>query len=170
MTADGTEATEAESAMILLTNALRGANMREIFPTKTATNWLPVCYNSRGCHVPQDQWKTEVRYWFETTLARIQLNVLDVVRGNTGDPEDYAGIPPRYRGLCAMEKFKSVGWRNVSTWGLLGLLIFAAGVSVASVRTEEQVLWLVVGARLLIRTMHWFVHQVREPLWKSVHA
>lgn len=60
--------------------------------------------NSRVCRaVPQDQWKIEVRSWFKTTLPPIQSNVLDILRGNAEDPEDYADIPPKYRGLCAMK-------------------------------------------------------------------
>lgn len=46
-----------------------------------------------------------------------------------------------------MGKFTSVGWRNVSVWGLVGLLVFAAGVALASNHTEEEELWLVFGFR-----------------------
>lgn len=57
-----------------------------------------------------------------------------------------------------MGKFKSVGWRNVSVWGLFGLLSFA-GVSLASVKTEEQKLWLVVGLRLVGKALRWTIEK-----------
>ena len=44
-----------------------------------------------------------------------------------------------------MGNFQSVGRRNVSVWGLFGLLSFAVGVALASVKTEEEELWLIVG-------------------------
>lgn len=61
-----------------------------------------------------------------------------------------------------MENFKSVGWRNANGWGLLELLILAVGVSIASVKTEEVNLCLVVDARQLKMTLCWCIHQVRE--------
>ena len=46
-----------------------------------------------------------------------------------------------------MREFKSVGWRNVSVWGFLGLLSLAGGITLASCRTRDQSLWLVKGAK-----------------------
>ena len=50
-----------------------------------------------------------------------------------------------------MGKFKSVGWRIVSVWGVAGLLALAVGVFVASVKTEEERLWVVVGVGFVMR-------------------
>lgn len=61
--------------------------------------------------------------------------------------------PPNLRGICQMGKFKSVGWRNVSFWGLVGLLSLCGAVSLASVATEDEELWLIVGVRLLTRAI-----------------
>lgn len=63
MTSDHAEGTEAEFAMILLTNALRGANLCEIVPASPARLKMEpifemesMCFNSRVCHdIPQDQ-------------------------------------------------------------------------------------------------------------------
>lgn len=64
---------------------------------------------------------------------------------HAGDTDKHADILPKYRGLCAMGKFKSVDWRNLSAWVLgrgggrvPGLLIFAFGVLIASVDMEDE--------------------------------
>lgn len=131
------------------------------------------CYN-----LPQEQWKAEARYWFETSLAQMQYRVLDIVRG-TDEKSIYArasnsqkwatslDIPSNLRGICHMGKFKSVGWRNVSVWGLVGLLSLAGAISLASVTTEDGELWLIVGARLLYRVLRWGMRSLRTMPWES---
>lgn len=39
--------------------------------------------------------------------------------------------PPDWRGICQMKELKSVGWRNFSIWGFLGLLSLAGGITLA---------------------------------------
>ncbi len=46
-------------------------------------------------------------------------------------------------------KFKSVGWLNVSIGGFLGLLVLAAAITLASVKTRKGESWLNLGAALL---------------------
>jgi len=62
---------------------------------------------------------------------------------------NYDDIPQTYRGMCKMVTFKSVGWRNVSVGGFLGLLVLAAAITLAGVKTENGELWLNLGAALL---------------------
>ena len=86
--------------------------------------------------LPDDQWKIIVSGWFEARLARIQLGLLGIVRSGNGtenhtNKEDYEGIPPAYQAICELGKFKTTGWRKVNTWGFLGLLGLAAGVTTA---------------------------------------
>ncbi len=69
-----------------------------------------------------------------------------------------------------MGKFKSVGWRNVSVWGFLELLSFAAGVSLASVNTDDEELWLVVGFRLVGKVLRWAIDKASKLLWTSYLA
>ena len=117
--------------------------------------------------LPEDQWKVEVRRWFEASLARIQINTLEVVRGTGNYGDDYDGIPPGWRGICQMGKFKSVGWRNVSVWGFLGLLAIAGGVTVASFKTKEEELWLVLGARGTVRAFGRAFVSLKSIRWAS---
>ncbi|MCJ1228968.1 hypothetical protein MMC12_005632 [Toensbergia leucococca] len=71
------------------------------------------CHFQSCSTLPVDQWKTEARRWFEASLARIQINVLDITRGTSNlGHADHDGIPPSLRGICQMGKFKSVAWRN----------------------------------------------------------
>ena len=106
--------------------------------------------------LPDDQWAIEARRWFETSLARIQLNMIRILHPTT-DPynktveEAWKGIPDEYRAICNIGKFRSTGWRNVSVVGFLGLLSLAAGVALASCETGDGTLWIVVAARLIKR-------------------
>lgn len=126
------------------------------------------CKYTPFCDLPRNQWKAEARQMFETSLATMQFNILDMVRGreNRGG-YDFSGIPPNFRGICRMGKFKSTGWRNVSFWGLFGLLFLAAAISLASVRTEKGELWLVLGAVLVYRAFLWGKHQLKTIPWAS---
>lgn len=111
MTADDPEATEAESAMTIFMSAIRGSNLYKTFST-ARLEMKSICFSSRVCHditAKSDQQKVEVRHWLKPALAQTEFNVLEIVRGNAGDPEDYAGIPSKHRGLCVVGKLKSVG-------------------------------------------------------------
>lgn len=119
--------------------------------------------------LPRDQWKKEVRQRFETSLAQIQFNVLDIVQGSA-DNENYQAIPPQFQGICNMIKFKSVGWRNVSVWGFFGLLLFAIAVSVASIKTEDEDLWLTVGARQLVLALRLALEFMERRACKTLRA
>jgi len=59
---------------------------------------------------------------FETSLARIQGDVLDIVRG-VGKDRPYARnfLTEENMSLCHIVKFQSVGWRNISLLWLITL-------------------------------------------------
>jgi len=154
-------ATEPELSLALLVHVLWGSTLCFMWQEWRRIEATSLCGNSIICRdLPPDQWKAEVRQLFENSLAQIQYVVLETVRGRSESWNlDYESIPPGFRGLCKMGKFKSVGWRNVSVWGLFGLLSFAAGVSLASVKTEEQKLWLVVRLRLVGKTLRWTIEK-----------
>ena len=107
------------------------------------------CTNLACDDLPDDQWKIEVRRWFETSLARVQLNVLDIVRPSTIVEDGWANIPSQYRSICHVGKFKATGWRNVSAWGFLGLLGLAGRIALASCETERGDLWIGIAAETL---------------------
>ncbi|KAH9208590.1 hypothetical protein DL95DRAFT_467570 [Leptodontidium sp. 2 PMI_412] len=74
------------------------------------------------------QWKVEAQSSFRTSLARMQLNVFDVVRGSASNFRGYRDkLPPKHRGLCQMVKIKGSGVKNISFSGLLGT-VFAVGI------------------------------------------
>ncbi len=111
-----------------------------------------LCENLQcNADLPTHQWRVEARHWFEASLARIQLKMLYTVRGINNDGPDYDGIAPEYRGMCKMGKFRSVGWRNMSVVGFLGLLFLASMVTLASIRAENGDLWITLCLMALIR-------------------
>ena len=141
--------TEAELAFSLLYFALQ-RSFFAAFPDLEIPFFCKFIASEYICfNVPQDQWIAEVRGWFKISLANIQVSLLDIVQGTLNKGEDFQDIAPNYRGMCQMLKYRTVGWRNVSAAGFWSLLVLAAGVSIASVRTEKEELWLVVGARRL---------------------
>ena len=62
--------------------------------------------------------------------------------------------PRNYQGICNMVKLKTQGWRNVSTWGLFGLPLLTAAISLASVEASNQDLWLVMAFRGVFNLFH----------------
>lgn len=131
------------------------------------------CFYFARHDLPDDQWKIEVSRWFEAPLARIQLNLLGIVHGGNGtenhtNGEDYEGIPPAYRAICKLGKFKTTGWRNLNAWRFLGLLSLAAGVTTASCETESGNLWVVVGADAVGWSLRSCFGYMASLLWSRV--
>lgn len=125
-------------------------------------------YTSYCGALPRNQWKVEARQLFETSLATMQFNILDMVRGKDSALDKDSSIPSNYRGMCRMGKFKSTGWQNVSFWPLLGLFFLCAAISLASVKTEKEELWLVLGAVMTYRAFLWGKHQLKTIPWASI--
>ena len=78
-------------------------------------------------NLDREQWKVEVRKMFETSLARIQGDVLDIVRG-VGKDRPYARnfLTEDNMSLCHIVKFQSVGWRNITLLWLVVLPTFSS--------------------------------------------
>lgn len=128
------------------------------------------CHSGKESQLPRDQWKVEARQLFETSLATMQFNVLHIIRGNM-NPEGlmFGNIPENHHGMCKIGKFKSTGWKNVSFWGLFGVLFLAAAIGLASVRNEKEELWLVLGAVLLYRASLWGKDKLKTIL-RGIHV
>lgn len=94
-------------------------------------------FNNRCCDLPPDQWRKEAARWFEASFARIQFNLLEIVRRSDKSKINYEDISDIYKGMCKMVKFKSVEWRIVSVWDFLALLALAAAIILASEKTEN---------------------------------
>ena len=113
----------------------------------------------------KDQWKVEVRQLFETTLARIQINVQNVVRGG---PLKYGGADRRDEwcgGYCSIGElpweqqrkelcdqthlFKSQGWQNVHVAASAWILSVAALVLTLAIPSDDDRLLVEeIGPRL----------------------
>lgn len=147
---DGATLTQDDLARALLLSSLTGSgciassSASRTLDAQSHCNYLE-CYSG----LPPDQWIIEARHWFEASLALIQLNILTIVRGTENTGPDFDGIPPAYRGICNLGKFRTVGWRNVSVVGFFGLLLLALAVTLASIRTQEGDLWITVGLKAL---------------------
>jgi hypothetical protein len=75
-----------------------------------------------------NQWQIEIEKFFQVSLARIQLNAYDIVRGTAAAFNDYHDIlPARYRGICNLVAIQTVGWKNLNVMGLVGT-IFGVGL------------------------------------------
>ncbi|KAF8858997.1 hypothetical protein BDZ45DRAFT_371177 [Acephala macrosclerotiorum] len=76
----------------------------------------------------EKQWQVEAEKMFRTSLARMQLNLYDFVRGTAANYEGYENtLPVEHRAMCQMVTIPTVGWRNINFIGLLGT-IFAVGI------------------------------------------
>ena len=170
----GREPTRADHARNLLLSALSGSTTCTLLSSAAQGSLEAAshCTGLRCSSLPQDQWIVEARRLFETSLAMIQISLLDIVQGNaanrhSGNEINNEIIPTAYRGMCNMGKFRSVGYRNVSVWGLFALLALAGGIAVASIRDGHGELWLMLAIRGFIRRL-WKVIQVLPAFFSRV--
>ena len=159
---------EASLVQILLSAVL----IPVVYPTLNFLDNMPC--QSESCFYRLN-WIRTVQTSFENTLATIQKNLVDIVRGDSHQPSSpehhhHVEIPPRYRGLCKLGKFRAVGWRNVSAWGLLGLLALALAVTLASIQTSGGEFWIVIATRNIIRSTSQLVNLLSLVPWTSVRA
>ncbi|KAH7416802.1 hypothetical protein BKA64DRAFT_277695 [Cadophora sp. MPI-SDFR-AT-0126] len=84
------------------------------------------------------QWEVEAESMFRTSLARMQLNVFDVVRGSASSFRGYRdSLPAEHRGLCTMIKIKGSGIKNINFYALLGTILAVAMVWAISRRIDS---------------------------------
>ena len=118
--------------------------------------------------LPPDQWKVEVKRWFEASLAHMQVSVLDTVSplARNGS-ERHSVLPANYRGICHMVKLRTVGWRNVNVWGVVGLLLLAIMIGLMSRRSKggEGELWIVVSRREVVAASYAAAQWLKR-VWK----
>lgn len=163
-------ATETEWALALLYYSLYFSSTMEA----ATTSRLDVTSKLRGSPLvlPKEQWKVEARRWFEISLARMQDEVLNLAQGGSesrvfsSESQVVNVMPPEYRGMCHMVKFRSNGWRNVSVWGLFGVLFLAAGISLGSVKNGEETVWLCVAARRIFIFLWWLCSRAKQISWR----
>lgn len=79
-------------------------------------------------HLDPEQWKVELRYWFQMALARVQLEIFNTIeRPVDVDPErnsnSWAGNDDVLKALCGCIKFRSAGHTSLSTTGIVVILL-----------------------------------------------
>jgi len=85
------------------------------------------------------QWQVEVDKFFQTSLARIQLNAYDIVRGTAATFDDYHDIlPAKYRGICSLVAIRTVGWTNLNVVGLVGTIFGVTLLWIISRKAKDQ--------------------------------
>ena len=89
-----------------------------------------VKYLSMGTqyHLDPEQWKVELRYWFQMALARLQLEIFNTIeRPADVDPARsrniWADNDKFLKVLCGFIKFRSAGHTSLSTIGILVILL-----------------------------------------------
>jgi hypothetical protein len=86
-----------------------------------------------------EQWKIEVEKFFQVSLARIQVNAYDIVRGTAAAFDDYHDVlPTRYRGICNLVAIPTVGWKNLNVAGLVGAILGIALLWVISIKAKDE--------------------------------
>jgi hypothetical protein len=74
----------------------------------------------------EKQWQVEAEKLFHTSLARMQLNLYDVVREIAANFDEYHNIlPEKFRGLCQLVEIQTIGWRNINFLGFMGTVLAA---------------------------------------------
>ena len=82
-----------------------------------------------------EQWKVELRYWFNMAIARLQLEIFNTIeRPLNVDPErthnmseDFPSLP-----LCGNIKFRSASHTSLSTTGIVVILLVTAILTILS--------------------------------------
>ncbi|RSL94851.1 hypothetical protein CDV31_014139 [Fusarium ambrosium] len=82
--------------------------------------------------LPDDQWKNEVRYWFNIGLAKLQLQLINIA---TGPPDTTlpglinmlpvlsAGQDDTVKIVCSSQKIRNVEFKNYHSSGLISLVV-----------------------------------------------
>ena len=176
--------TQRELVRTLLSRAIWKSNICNAY-----LNWRSLDLHTHFTGIMsmyQPRWDAEVRHLFRTSLAQIQYSVLDTARGTeaslkvpkmaqglreflrSSGGENSPNIPPGFEGICSIVKFNSNGWRNVSVWGFVGLLLLAAGIALGSCRTVESKLFLIVGMETIHKVLQWLYSKMAALPWMKM--
>lgn len=85
----------------------------------------------------EEQWKIEVDNLFAASLVRPQITLRDYIRGTAAHDPEYADrTQGGMHGMCYAYKFPGRGWRNVSVWGMVLIVLLAFLILVLSIEVE----------------------------------
>lgn len=86
-----------------------------------------------------EQWKVEARNLFAASLARIQIDLRDHIRGNAaGQPGFGNYTDPAHRGMCKMYRFHGTGYTNFMVWPSVSLLLGSFLIFVLSFKKDMR--------------------------------
>lgn len=115
---------DTRGAFYLLKIALddSSASKAILFRAASALNASRKLNSFYSMRLAEKQWEVESEIIFRTSLARMQVNVLDFARGTYAHyPEVQNRAVDEVSSACAMVKFQTTGYTNVSTAGFWGL-------------------------------------------------
>jgi hypothetical protein len=111
--------------------------------------------------LPTSQWEVETEKMFRTSLARMQANVYDVVRGTASSYEGYRDIlDPKYRGLCGLLRIPTTGYTNINFLGLLGIVLAVVTIWSFHLRTFIRKKILKPGVKGVLGVWKWIGSQL----------
>jgi hypothetical protein len=108
--------------------------------------------------INREQWKVEARKIFETSLARIQGDILDIARGRgVADKNTHSLFWEMNSPICSMIKFPTLGWSNISLFWVVILPTFAFFLWVFSIEVEKRLvlIWFYLYILKPIITLMW---------------
>ena len=107
--------------------------------------------HSQSLPLASRQWEVEAERMFQTSLARLQSNVYDIVRGTAANYGGYHDImAPNYRGICGLVEIPTLGWTNINFWGLIGTLSAVVLVWIMSIRWKTA-----AGETAMVAVLLW---------------
>jgi hypothetical protein len=104
------------------------------------------------------QWQVEAEKIFQTSLARMQSNIYNIVRGTSANHDGYHDIlDPNFRGICELVKIPTPGQTNINFWGAIGTVAAVVFVWVMPVRRKvssgDEVMKVMVAVLLWDRVL-----------------
>jgi hypothetical protein len=147
---DQLQGAEAQSILFLLGKALRFTSIYDDIYELTFMGRSEV----QGIRNPSAlcaQWEATARRLFETSLARAQVEIWDIARGTLAHTEGLVDqLPPAYRGICNMIKFKTVGWKNVNAFWTFTCLALGLFCWVGSMEFGGNMVVVIMGVHLYL--------------------
>jgi hypothetical protein len=149
----GDKATEEQNVALLLLLALDYSTAcgSTQFRGAEALDAQSKIAHMRSLPLAEKQWQVEAEKMFQTSLARMQLNVFNVARGTASSFDGYENIlPEKYRGICKLVKIPTIGWRNINFVGVIGVIIAVGFMWIISRKKEDR-----AGHERLIAVLIW---------------
>ncbi|KAH9222370.1 hypothetical protein DL95DRAFT_454831 [Leptodontidium sp. 2 PMI_412] len=117
--------------------SMRGGNALRATSKMQSNVTLPV-----SLPLSSTQWKIEAKALFETSLARIQVELRDYARGRGANECNFANrIDDGFLDMCSAYRFRTVGWKNLNAtgfWLVLGLVLVIYLLSIEWAREDGE--------------------------------